>query len=441
MRIFLCLLFLLISFSQSFGGDDIEQRIKAIEDTLKSHKKAISEQEQFLNELKEQKDASKDIKTGTDGKTKATTAATGILGNPASSNPNISLLLNTFVYTSNLKESDITGKYFPAHVGELGLKNGFNLESAELFLFAPVDPYFNLYASIPITFLGIEIEEAYFVTTTLPAGFQIKGGKFRSNFGRINSQHAHQWDFADSPLPYPAFLGGDGIREVGMQLTYLPDIPIYTLMGVEVLQGANDVLFNSDSNSRSGPNGFTTFMKTSFDTTDNSTLLLGPSLIKGKTNTKSIAQGTEFRGESTLYGFELTHKWKHSKGRGLITQSEYFQHVQKGELKGAAGAVDSLTRVRDGFYVQSVYQLDRWRFGARYSATNLFKNESILAGARTDTDEMPWKATGSIEFSPTEFSLIRFQYNNSKLVYSQDTNHEFILQVTMGIGAHAAHSF
>lgn len=438
MKIHIAILFVLLFPLYSFG-EDVETRIKAIEESLKSQEKIILEQKQFLNELKEQKDAPKDIKTGTDEKTKITT--TGILGSSAVSNPNISLLLNTFVYTSNLKESEITGKYFPAHVGELGLKNGFNLESAELFLFAPVDPYFNLYASIPITLLGIEIEEAYFVTTALPAGFQIKGGKFRSNFGRINSQHAHQWDFADSPLPYPIFLGGDGIREVGAQLTYLPDIPVYTLMGIEVLQGVNEILFNSKTDSRSGPNGFTAFIKASFDITDNSTLLFGPSLIKGKTNTKSVAQGTEFRGDSTLYGFEITHKWKQSKSRGLVTQSEYFQHIQKGELENASSVVDPLTRVRDGFYVQSVYQLDRWRFGARYSATNIFKNESILAGVRTSANEMPWKATGSIEFSPTEFSLIRFQYNNSRLVYSKETNHEFILQLTMGIGAHAAHSF
>ena len=353
-------------------------------------------------------------------------------------NPNISLILNTFAYTSSLKGSELTGRFFPAHVEELGLKKGFNLESAELFFFSPVDSYFNLHASIPITEAGIELEEVYFATTSLPAGFQIKGGKFRSGFGRINSQHPHQWDFADSPLPYPEFLGGDGIREKGAQLTYLPDLPFYTLMGIEVLQGENEVLFDPDS--KSGPKAFSAFLKASFDITDNSTLLLGPSLMKGRTKTESIAQGTWFRGDSTLYGFELTHKWKHSKGRGLTIQSEYFQMTQKGELE-AALSTDSLTRVSDGLYAQGIYQWNRWRFGARYDVLDIFKDDYILAAVKQDTGRKPWRTTGSIEFNPSEFSRIRLQYNNDQSVQDRETNHELILQFTMGIGAHAAHPF
>ncbi len=365
--------------------------------------------------------------------------SSGIFGASALMNPNLSLLLNAFAYTSNLKSSDLTGRFFPAHVEELGLKKGFNLESAELFFFAPVDPYFNLYASIPITMEGIELEEVYFVTTSLPAGFQIKGGKFRSNFGRINSQHPHQWDFADSPLPYPEFLGGDGVREKGLQLTYLPALPFYTLLGIEVLQGENDVLFAPDAGS--GPSAFSAFLKTSFDVGEHSATLFGPSVISGRTKTDSIGENTEFSGHSTLYGFELTHKWQPSKKQSFILQSEYLYRRQKGDLKDIIkGTVAPLERSQDGLYLQGIYKWNRWRFGLRGDVLNIFQEEYIFADVRQDPGKRPWRASGSIEFNPSEFSRIRLQYNHDK---SRDerTNHEWILQFTMGIGAHGAHPF
>ena len=102
---------------------------------------------------------------------------------------------------------------------------GFNISEGELFLFAPVDPYFNLYANIPFTENGATLEEAYFVTTALPEGLQMKGGKFKSGISRFNAQHPHAWDFADAPLVYRAFTGKEGIIEKGVQFTYLPSFP------------------------------------------------------------------------------------------------------------------------------------------------------------------------------------------------------------------------
>ena len=90
-------------------------------------------------------------------------------------------------------------------VGRTGvaIKKPLHLRAAELVLFAPVDPYFNLYANLPVTEEGIELEEAYAVTTALPAGWQVKGGKFKSNFSRLSAQHPHAWDFADAVSRLP----------------------------------------------------------------------------------------------------------------------------------------------------------------------------------------------------------------------------------------------
>ena len=399
-------------------GSDIESRLKALEETLTVQQKTIEEQQKVINELRNELKESKQEAAARPEEKPVEEAksqkATGLFGASNLANPNISLILDTFGYTSNLKESELENRGIPGYTTEgIEKRNGFNLESAELFLFAPVDPYFNLYATIPVTEDGAEVEEAYFLTTSLPYGFQLKGGKFKSGFGRINSQHPHAWDFADIPLPYRAFMGGEGVIEKGAQLTYLPPLPFYTLLGVEVLQGDNDVLFGPDA--KSGPHAYTAYAKASFDLSDNSTVLFGPSVITGKTKTGSIAEDTEFSGDSTLYGLEFTYKWKPSKQQGFTVQSEYLYRTQHGDLEDTVAATsESLKRTQDGLYVQGIYQINRWRFGARYDVLDLFKDDYILAGTDTDFDGKPWRATGMLEFNPTEFSRIRLQYNHDK---------------------------
>ena len=68
---------------------------------------------------------------------------------------------------------------------------------------------------------GVAVEEAYFTTTSLPAGLRLRGGKLNSNFGRINEQHHHYWDFGDMPLVYDAFLGMHGLSEMGVRNNFV----------------------------------------------------------------------------------------------------------------------------------------------------------------------------------------------------------------------------
>ena len=367
--------------------------------------------------------------------------ATGLFGSSALMNPNISLVLNVFGYASNLSKQELELSGIPGYTNiGLDYKKGFNLDSAELYLYAPVDPYFNLYTTIPVTESGAEVEEAYFVTTFLPYGLQIKGGKFKSSFGRINSQHSHVWDFADIPLVYEAFTGKEGIDEIGAQITYLPSLPFYLLLGAEVLQGENEVLFGA--NAKAGPHAYTFFAKVSLDLTDNSTVVFGPSAMTGNTDTTSIADNTEFRGTSTLGGFEFTYKWKPSRKKSLTVQSEYLIRGQSGQLENTDTLTsEPLKRIQDGLYIQSVYQMGRWRLGGRYDALELLKSDYILLGTNQNFGKKPWRASAMIDFSPTEFSRIRLQYNYGRSAPGGKTNQEFFLQVILGIGAHAAHPF
>lgn len=67
---------------------------------------------------------------------------------------------------------------------------------------------------------------------------------------------------------------------------------------VETLQGDNKFLFGTKA--KSGPHAYAAFAKLSFDVTTIPTILFGPSVATGKTKTGTIADDTEFAGDSTL---------------------------------------------------------------------------------------------------------------------------------------------
>ena len=113
---------------------------------------------------------------------------------------------------------------------------GFNLREAELAFSGSVDPYFYVWATAIANRDGLTVEEAYVQTTRFIPGFQLRVGRFLSGFGYIARQHPHQWDFFDQALPYEALLGGV-LADTGLQLTWLPPLPVYVQFGVETLQG------------------------------------------------------------------------------------------------------------------------------------------------------------------------------------------------------------
>ena len=445
--LFFLLLCLPALSAPAFAESEIESRIRTLEETLKKQEETIKAQQIMINELKEQvKKEEIAVKPESKEQTpeiKEETKATGLFGASALSNPNISMVLNTYAYSSNLTTDELKNRGISGYTTEgLSRRNGFNLDSAELAFFAPVDPYFNLYATIPVTEDGASVEEAYFVTTALPEGHQIKAGKFKSGFGRLNAQHSHVWDFVDNPLPYRAFIssGDEGIDEKGIQYTYLAPFPFYTILGFEILQGENKTLFGSDA--AGGAHAYTAFAKASLDVSDNATILFGPSVITGKTKTDTIVAGSDFAGDTTLYGLELTYKWKPTKYQGFKLQSEYLYRTQSGNLTDlTSGSIQRLDRTQDGFYIQGVYLRNRWELGARFDALSLFKDNYILAGAKQDLGRMPWRISGMADYTFSEFSLLRLQYNHDESDVTGKPNDELFLQFIFTIGAHPAHQF
>jgi hypothetical protein len=428
-------------FTATAFAQDQDERLKALEEQVNNQQQTIDQQQKAVDALKEAVEKQGAQGTSPAARDATSQKASGLFGGSAFTNPNLSVVLDTFYYSSNLTNQELLNRGIPGFTTQgLDRRQGFNLDAAELFFFSPVDPYFDFYANIPVTENGVSIEEAYVVTTDLPVGWQVKGGKFKSNFSRLDAQHPHAWDFFDIALPYRAFLGDEGLGgEKGVQLTWLPAFPVYTLFGVEALQGENHLLFGPDAEEK--PHAFTFFVKSSIDTSDYSTFYVGPSVLFGKTDNPNILPGTEVRGNSALYGMEAVWKWKPTSQEALTIQSEYLLLTQSGTATDATtGVVDPLRRKQDGLYLQGIYRVNRWGIGARYDMLNVFSDTFKQAGVQTDFGK-PRRETASLEYNPSEFTRIRLQLAHDLSDPSGRTNNEAILQFNFTVGAHPAHSF
>jgi hypothetical protein len=378
---------------------------------------------------------------------------------------NLSLIVDTSFVARNKNDREFRHLEIPGlyhrHEGNghghgiLNEKRGFNLNYAELSLYAPVDPYFDLYATIPFSEDGAEVEEAYAVTRGLPFGFQFKVGKFRSSFGRLNAQHPHAWDFANQPLIYKVFLGDDGLKEKGVQLNWLAPTPFYLLFGVEVLQGENEQSFGTEGfkvddvevGDTKKPNLYLGFVKTSFDV-GNLSVLTGLSFATGHSRVNHLYADHPhaFAGKTKLYGFDLTAKYMIDSYRYISFQGEYLYRDQKGtkyEYEDSTLETDELKKKQGGFYTQLVFKFDRrWRAGFQYNLIN--KNDVKKNGVKADLPSNLPAYYAMLEYSPTEFSRIRFQVGQNRAFFhhgSRETVNEFILQFNFAIGAHGAHPF
>ena len=115
---------------------------------------------------------------------------------------------------------------------------GYTLGQAELSLAGVVDPYFTAAAHILSVIspnsgeTTFELEEAFLTTTGLPLGLQLEVGYFLTEFGIVNPQHPHVWDWLDMPITNTRMFGGDGMRQAGFRASWLLNTPWFSQLHV-----------------------------------------------------------------------------------------------------------------------------------------------------------------------------------------------------------------
>ena len=382
-------------------------------------------------------------------------------------NPEISLTLQgTYANTSQDPNTyQITG--FVPSGGEVGPpKRSFGLAETEISFSANIDPYFRGVVIAALTPENeAEVEEAYFQTLALPAGFTLKGGRFLSGIGYQNEIHQHAWDFQDAPLPYKAFLGGR-LSHDGVQLRWLAPTPIFLELGVEL--SAGDQFPGSDRN-KNGIGGSTIFGHIGGDIGTDYAWRAGLSYLKASPNARAYEDAdslgnpvtNSFTGRARLWVADAVLKWApggNTTGTYIKLQGEYFRSEQDGVLTyddtaagGPFGVLSSTFDTRQsGWYAQGIWQfMPRWRVGYRYDALRhgSVRNGIVDSGlGPTPADfpvlaaHSPTRNTGMLDWSPTEFSRLRLQLASDKSRQGV-TDNQFLIQYLHSLGAHGAHRF
>ncbi|HUQ47869.1 MAG TPA: hypothetical protein VM053_06440 [Gemmatimonadaceae bacterium] len=335
---------------------------------------------------------------------------------------------------------------------------GFTIPNAEISLDGAVDPYFKGYSNIvfkiqPDGETGVELEEAYLLTSSLPANLQIKAGQFFTEFGRQNPQHPHSWAFVDAPLVLSRIFGPDGLRSQGLRLSYLLPTPNYTevLVGVFNSNGETTTSFRSPESSEIhggvlndrpvnslGDMLIVPRISTSFDLSDTQTLLLGASAAFGPNNSGPTAR-------TTLYGVDGYWKYKPAAAEAgfpfLSMQAEgVFRKydAEERQLEESPNVILPDEKLNDrGSYAQVLWGIKpRMVAGLRgdwVSGDDGAAFDSPLRAKR-------YRVSPNFTIYPTEFSKFRVQYNYDNRT-GIGSDHSLWFQFEFLIGAHAAHKF
>ncbi len=358
-------------------------------------------------------------------------------------------------------------------------KRGFNVQAIELSMIGAIDPYFRGETHL-VYFIDeegesrFELEEAFLQTTSLPHGFGVEAGMFFTEFGRINPQHAHQWQWLDQPVIHSRLFGADGMRGPGVRASWLAPTQWFSEFhaGVQNSGGETMASFNgSDELAEERPIGGRPWVESetssmsdlvylvrwvnATDLGENTEASLGLSGLFGPNSSGSD-------GNTRIYGADLVLKWtdpnSHRGAPFFAWESEflYRDYRADGFLSdgGTSNPADDInvasTSLDDyGLYTQIVYGVtDRWRAGLRYEfasgdGQNWDEDNRTLSDRGTDPfrDDRQ-RVSPLVSWHLSEYSRLRLQYNYDMADHLPSGDaHTVWLGVEVLLGSHPAHKF
>ena len=366
------------------------------------------------------------------GQISSDASATGI---SRAFNPAISVNSLFYGLGSNKKEPILS---------ETGLNPGLHYQEICLEMSANVDIYLKSMVAFSVEEKsGLDAEEAYLTTLRMPIPVTIRGGKMFNSFGRHNLLHTHHMAFAERPLIHDLVFGPD-LNEVSVEASYLVPVSWYMDALIGVLNGNNQMLFNSKDPSDLA---YLFHLDNLWDLSDEITLRLGGSYLTGKRGLyylqdEKLAIGPDTsRISSDVLGIDFHLKWKplqYGRYKSFTLQGEYI-HTS---LNFNGKTSDPL----HGFFIQALRQFNiRYWLQLRYDwfkrAHDLYRFFPGPTNLSNDINEnlSGQRISFAFGYVPTEFSAYRFQYNYIKI--NGQLEHQFIVQVNVTIGSHPAHKY
>lgn len=348
-------------------------------------------------------------------------------------NPDVSVILDGYYKQNNTALSH--------------REEGFGLGHTELSLSSPIDDLFEGRLTAVLEDhegeTELELEEAFLQTTGMPYNLSIRGGRFLSQVGYLNSRHLHEDDFVERPAAYRALLGSHYFDD-GLRLNLLMPTPFYWQIGAEAFDGGR----MSEGDEDIGV--YTVNTRFGGDISRSQSWQAGLSYLNNRQihgeheeehgheeeheeeHDHGHAHGPAYTGEN-LYIADLVWKWApggNNRQQQLTLSGEY---LYADDLNEHATSDD----VHKGWYASAVYQFaPQWSAGVRYGEAELKEahGDHFHDQELEETDVM-------LAWSHSHFSTVRLQYTHQEAHGFEDADNTVMLQYVMSFGAHGAHGF
>jgi hypothetical protein len=300
------------------------------------------------------------------------------------------------------------------------------MHESEVAFQAILDPYARADFFISFGEQGVNLEEGYLTFPALPGHFELRAGKMRAAFGKVNTLHNHVLPWVDRPLVMQNLTGGeDGIDDAGFSLTRILPAPkgLFLEATGQVFRGDSENVFHTWR-----ANNLTTVghVHGYRDVSESANVDVGFSYARGAS---TVAPGLF----NNLYDIDTTVRWKplrRSIYHSFTGRAEFVWDRNDARLL-PANPVNMGRTIPFGYFVSGDYQFARrWFAGVRFD-----QSERALNALQRDTG-----GSAIVTYWPSEFSQIRGQFRNTRYAEGLTAN-EILFQLLFSIGAHGAHPF
>jgi hypothetical protein len=327
----------------------------------------------------------------------------------------------------------------------------FDVGETELVFDAALNPYARGFFDVTLASGEIDLEEGYFsLLRGLPGDIQIKGGKYRVGFGKLNPAHPHTYPFANRFGVLAAYLpGAESYNETGLDVSYrlpLPGSISVTAYG-DVLQGdsfriarvpgaaPNDPLTTGAGDRADEPRAAWLGRLAAFaGLGDRSGVEFGFSATQGTNNVAAAAR-------TQVVGGDVKAKLWTSESAYLVLQGEYLrQDRDDADWDQATASYTRATTSAQGGYVFADYNWkQRYNAGASFdwyedpvSPAQTVNSYGLFAGLalmeETTVFRLDWlhsERSGTTAFGSPGFDPVQ----------------TVTLRVIFSMGPHKAHQF
>jgi hypothetical protein len=334
---------------------------------------------------------------------------------------------------------------------------GFSVPNVELIIGGTLPPWVAAEVRL-VTFIdsdgatGIELEEAFVRSLSLPAGLELTAGQFFTPFGRINAVHPHAWSWLDQPVINSRVFGGDGMRSQGATVAVTSPVAWASRLMATVQNARGETMPSFAGEEGADVAGrplgehevhaFSDLVtvlgwRAGVDPASGIALRVGADLAFGP-NAAGADTGT------TLYGGHVALRWCDDP-HGLLRRGD----VQVlGEIIGRDYEVDAYTEGPDSYPEDTLRDLgvvmqvevglaDQWSTGLRYEQAT---GSGDSVGGR-DADALRddrWRLSPLITWRPHEALRLRLQYNLDHAGHlEEDLAHTVWLGLDVALGHHS----